>query len=145
MLFGVFLIVLPCMITSTFISSNILVPTNAPALHWMVIGDWGSKPLNFSRSSKLQREPRKQELVAKSMLDLASQSYDHTRFVISVGGIHHLILHSDNFYGNIRDGVKSINDEKWTSLWSSVYLKGALRNIPWFSVLGNHGKKVSNT
>lgn len=38
----------------------------------------------------------------------------------------------------INGGVDSINDHKWNSLWSNVYLNDSLKNVPWFSVLGNH-------
>jgi hypothetical protein len=78
---------------STFISSNISIPDDVSSLDWLVIGDWGSKPVEVDISNPLKplktpkRKPmRKQEQVARSMINLSSQSADNTRFIISTGG-----------------------------------------------------------
>lgn len=47
-------------------------------------------------------------------------------FVLSLG---------DNFYPN---GVESVDDYRFTSTFTDVYLKNDLKNTPWFIIAGNH-------
>jgi tartrate-resistant acid phosphatase type 5 len=51
-----------------------------------------------------------------------------------------LIDTSDNFYKNSKglDGVRSTHDIRWDEIWANVYLRGSMRRIPWYAVLGNH-------
>ncbi len=83
----------------------------APALPFVVIGDWGR------RGAEHQAE------VARRMGETAAAI--GSRFVISVG---------DNFYEN---GVQSLEDTHWRQSFEEIYTAPALQ-IPWHVILGNH-------
>jgi len=87
-------------------------------VRFMVLGDWGCAP-----SSK---EDGKQERVALLMSDVAKVL--KPQFVANTG---------DNFYEN---GLNRRNTGgRWAQSWSKVYMRySALRNLPWYGVLGNH-------
>jgi tartrate-resistant acid phosphatase type 5 len=51
------------------------------------------------------------------------------QFVIALG---------DNFYN---DGTESTEDELWETAFHDVYAAPSL-DVPWYGVLGNHGKDV---
>lgn len=82
-----------------------------PALHFIVIGDWGRKGQDYQRA------------VAAQMARVAGSS--RGRFVISAG---------DNFY---EDGVVSPEDPQWQMSFENVYAAFPLQ-VPWYCVLGNH-------
>ncbi|KAG9288457.1 hypothetical protein G9A89_015663 [Geosiphon pyriformis] len=93
------------------------------SLDFLVVGDWGDLGLKGDKNGELQR------LVANAMEKYADKY--NSKFIINVG---------DNFYeGGVYDyqGVKSVEDEKWKTIWLEVY-KGKLSTIPWYSVAGNH-------
>jgi acid phosphatase len=76
----------------------------------MVIGDWG-------------RGTEAQHRVAAEMGRTAAATGAH--FVLAVG---------DNFYDQ---GVESVNDRLWKSMFEDVYAHSALQ-VPWHAALGNH-------
>jgi len=82
-----------------------------PSRALMIIGDWG-------------REGRHQGEVAQQM-NRAAGELDCVG-VVSVG---------DNIY---EDGVQSVNDPKWRTLFEDVYNGDKLRPLPWYVALGNH-------
>ena len=76
-----------------------------------------------------------QRAVAKQMELTGSET--RSKFVVNVG---------DNFYvftkdaqGNEQGGVKNLTDPLWTNYFEEMYT-GYLKEIPFYSVLGNHGK-----
>ena len=83
----------------------------APALPFVVIGDWGR------RGADHQAEVGRQ--MGETAASIAS------RFVISVG---------DNFYEN---GVQSLDDTHWRQSFEAIYTAPALQT-PWYVILGNH-------
>lgn len=82
-----------------------------PALHFLVMGDWGTK------GSPTQKK------VATAMEAAASQL-----------GISFVIATGDNFYPA---GVESVNDPHWLLSFENVYTHPSLQ-CAWFPVLGNH-------
>lgn len=86
----------------------------APALDFVVIGDWG-------RDGAAQ-----QRAVAQQMGQSAAAI--GSRFVISVG---------DNFYD---DGVKSVTDPRWKTSFEDIYTHPALMT-QWHVIVGNHDYK----
>ncbi|RHZ74054.1 hypothetical protein Glove_227g151 [Diversispora epigaea] len=87
-------------------------------LDFIVLGDWGKNSIEGSQNG-----------VPLAMQKLAENL--GTQFIVNVG---------DNFYKiNSEDhqGVESVNDPKWKSIWLDVY-KGRLAEIPWYTVAGNH-------
>jgi len=62
-------------------------------------------------------------LVAEAMAAYASSN--PADFLLALG---------DNFYSN---GVSSVDDSLWTTLYANVYNYGSLQ-IPWYAVFGNH-------
>lgn len=97
-------------------------------LDFFIIGDWGFKPLSSIISSNW--DPHRQ--VADRMIELA-EIYKPS-MIINTG---------DNFYSGglyqfSGEGVKGINDGRWKDFWSDVYLRDSMKNVPFFSVLGNH-------
>lgn len=79
------------------------------------MGDWGS-PENIP-----------QEIILASTMNKVADQFN-TSFVIAVG---------DNFYD---DGVNSVDDPKWTSLWTDIYTS-TLGQLPWLTLMGNHDWK----
>ncbi len=83
----------------------------APALDFVVIGDWGRD------GGWHQREVARQ--MGRSAAAIGS------RFVVSVG---------DNFY---EDGVAGVADPQWQNSFEQIYTDPALMT-PWHVILGNH-------
>lgn len=86
----------------------------APALNFVVIGDWG-------------RDGASQQRAVAQQMGRAAAAIG-SRFVISVG---------DNFYD---DGVKSLSDPQWKSSFEDVYTHPALMT-KWHVIVGNHDYK----
>ncbi len=84
----------------------------APSRSLLVVGDWGRAIAPHQRDVG-----RQMELVAADVGCMG---------VLSVG---------DNFY---EDGVQSVDDPKWRSLFEDVYSGDNLRRLPWYVALGNH-------
>ena len=84
----------------------------APALAFTVIGDWGRQGHDEQRT------------VADAMG--RSAELRRSAWTLSLG---------DNFYYN---GVASVDDPQWQTSFEQVYAAPALRNTPWWGVLGNH-------
>lgn len=75
-----------------------------------------------------------QKAVAKQMESTGSMT--RSKFVVNVG---------DNFYvptkdaqGNAQGGIKNLSDPLWQRYFEQMYT-GYLKDIPFYSVLGNHG------
>lgn len=75
-----------------------------------VLGDWG-------------RDTPEQHHVAAAMGRAAAEA--RSDFVLAIG---------DNFYS---DGVASVDDPLWQSVFEGVYTHPALQ-VPWYALLGNH-------
>lgn len=75
-----------------------------------VLGDWG-------------RDTPEQHHVAAAMGRAAAAA--RSDFVLAIG---------DNFYS---DGVASVDDPLWQSVFEGVYTHPALQ-VPWYALLGNH-------
>ncbi len=75
-----------------------------------VLGDWG-------------RDTPEQHHVAAAMGRAAAAA--RSDFVLAIG---------DNFYS---DGVASVDDPLWRSVFEGVYTHPALQ-VPWYALLGNH-------
>ncbi|MEH3041469.1 MAG: metallophosphoesterase [Sphingomonas paucimobilis] len=75
-----------------------------------VLGDWG-------------RDTPEQHHVAAAMGRAAAEA--PSDFVLAIG---------DNFYS---DGVASVDDPLWQSVFEDVYTHPALQ-VPWYALLGNH-------
>lgn len=75
-----------------------------------VLGDWG-------------RDTPEQHHVAAAMGLAAAEA--RSDFVLAIG---------DNFYS---DGVTSVDDPLWQSVFEGVYTHPALQ-VPWYALLGNH-------
>ncbi len=75
-----------------------------------VLGDWG-------------RDTPEQHHVAAAMGRAAAEV--RSDFVLAIG---------DNFYS---DGVTSVDDPLWQSVFEGVYTHPALQ-VPWYALLGNH-------
>lgn len=90
------------------------VQAAAPALNFVVIGDWG-------------RDDASQQRAVAQQMGRAAAAVD-SRFVISVG---------DNFYD---DGVESVIDPRWKSSFEAVYTHAALMT-KWHVIVGNHDYK----
>lgn len=88
-------------------------------LHFQVFGDWGMGN-------------KQQEMVAMAMMKNALLT--KPQFVLNVG---------DNFYkhkdsdGEKTGGVENLDDPLWKEYFENMYID-YLRNIPFYSVLGNH-------
>lgn len=78
----------------------------------LVVGDWGRAAAPHQREVAMQMD------MAAGELDCAG--------VLSVG---------DNFY---EDGVQSVDDPKWRTLFEDVYSGTNLKSLPWHVALGNH-------
>ncbi|CAG8456512.1 6028_t:CDS:2 [Acaulospora morrowiae] len=92
-------------------------------LDFLVLGDWGYQ-------AKGVGEKKGDQVHVASAMENMTQEYG-TQFIINVG---------DSFYKSHRDdyqGVNSVDDNKWKTVWSDVY-HGRLAEIPWYSVAGNH-------
>ncbi len=83
----------------------------APALNFVVIGDWG-------------REGCCQQAAVAEQMSKRAVAIDSS-FVISVG---------DNFYEN---GVSSVTDPQWKTSFEDVYTRPGLMT-KWHVILGNH-------
>lgn len=83
----------------------------APALDFVVVGDWGRNGQHH--------QTRVAEQMSRRAVAVDSQ------FVISVG---------DNFYD---DGVSSVSDPQWKSSFEDVYTRPGLMT-KWHVILGNH-------
>mmetsp|Transcript_71737 Transcript_71737/g.126633 ORF Transcript_71737/g.126633 Transcript_71737/m.126633 type:complete len:418 (+) Transcript_71737:71-1324(+) len=88
---------------------------------FLVLGDWGWD--EWAHAPNLL-ENRCQKLIAEKMLETMRELGD-VQFIINVG---------DSFYPN---GVKSKQDPQWWTKWRNIYDQ-ELRNLPWYSVYGNH-------
>ncbi|KAJ3067883.1 Tartrate-resistant acid phosphatase type 5 [Podochytrium sp. JEL0797] len=91
------------------------------SIDYLVVGDWG----NVANLANMKN-------VAAAMDSWATQQ--NSSAVISLG---------DNFYGKAGtlysyEGVQSVNDPKFTGLWSNVFNGPTLKNLPWWMILGNH-------
>lgn len=88
------------------------VEARAPAngCTFAVLGDWG-------------RDTPEQHHVAAAMGRAAAAA--RSDFVLAIG---------DNFYS---DGVASVDDPLWQSVFEGVYTHPALQ-VPWYALLGNH-------
>ncbi len=82
-----------------------------PAVHFLVVGDWGRDGNSHQRD------------VARQMGKAAKAA--SSRFVVSVG---------DNFYDN---GVASVTDPQWRTSFEAIYAAPSLQ-VPWYVALGNH-------
>lgn len=125
--------------------------TNKSELTFFLLGDWGKGGLSGNVGGKNKKDKKNrhkarklpndndnehnqhdqkdestyQVQIARAMGNLSSE--DPPQFVIALG---------DNFYD---DGVSSVNDTLWNSLWKDIYIKNFTGlNIPWYGVLGNH-------
>ncbi|MEP9401678.1 tartrate-resistant acid phosphatase type 5 family protein [Sphingomonas sp. VNH70] len=78
--------------------------------NFVVLGDWG-------------RDTPEQHHVAAAMGRTAGAA--QSDFVLAIG---------DNFYS---DGVASVDDPLWNSVFEQVYTHPALQ-VPWYALLGNH-------
>ena len=153
-----------CIILLVFVVQVISTPVLgiSDALEFFVLGDWGKggnagNVLNTLSSSqvRLSQYPKVayarddsymsvqnkddknrkqytyQAAVAETMSDWSNRSDVTPSFVVAVG---------DNFYD---DGVQSASDSAWDTLWKDVYLSNYTNlRVPWFPVLGNHGRNV---
>ena len=82
-------------------------------LSFLVIGDWG-EPSNV--------EKEKGNAIAMNVI----AKKNGASFVIGVG---------DNFYSA---GVDNEADTKFKEVWDDVYNGDAIRDLPWYVVMGNH-------
>jgi tartrate-resistant acid phosphatase type 5 len=81
-------------------------------LNFLAIGDWGKVGAD-------------QSVTADAMARVASSH--PVDFIVSVG---------DNFY---EDGVNGVDDPQWKTTFQDVFeARDSLKNLPWYSVLGNH-------
>ncbi|MDJ0277181.1 metallophosphoesterase [Sphingomonas sp. 2R-10] len=83
---------------------------DAKGCSFAVLGDWG-------------RDTPEQHHVAAAMGRAAAEA--GSDFVLAIG---------DNFYS---DGVASVDDPLWQSVFEGVYTHPALQ-VPWYALLGNH-------
>jgi len=83
----------------------------APALNFLVVGDWGRDGSDHQRDVAVQ-------------MGLAGANTG-SRYVFSVG---------DNFY---EDGVQSATDSQWRTSYENIYTANSLQ-VPWYVALGNH-------
>ena len=83
----------------------------APALNFVVIGDWG-------------RDGCCEHIAVAEQMSRRAVGIG-SRYVISVG---------DNFYDN---GVRSVTDPQWKTSFEDVYTRPGLMT-PWHVILGNH-------
>ena len=90
---------------------RVSIAAAAPALNFLVVGDWGRN------GSDHQRDVATQMGVVGASLG--------SRYVFSVG---------DNFY---EDGVQSATDPQWRTSFEDIYTSSSLQ-VPWFVALGNH-------
>lgn len=88
---------------------------------FLVVGDWGWDPYVHGWNVN---KPNCQNLIAQKMLEKSRELGD-VKFIINVG---------DSFYPN---GVSSKTDPQWDLKWRNVYHQ-ELRDVPWYSVYGNH-------
>lgn len=126
------------------IQSQIQAGSSNNSLSFIAIGDWGyAAPDDMRGQVRVSKAMQALALRQGSpevtlifhaalivLLDLMHFIHDN-QFILSVG---------DNFYygGDYNyEGVISPLDDKWGSLWSSMY-DGPLATVPWLSVLGNH-------
>lgn len=100
---------------------------------WCTVCSTGDKPLNFLVFGDWGMGNEQQKAVADQME--ATSSAAESKFVVNVG---------DNFYvftrdaqGNAQGGVKNLTDPLWQKYFEEMY-SGYLKNIPFYSVLGNH-------
>jgi len=88
---------------------------------FLVLGDWGWDPYVHGWNVN---KPHCQNLIAQKMLEKSRELGD-VKFVINVG---------DSFYPG---GVTSKTDPQWDLKWRNIYHQ-ELRDVPWYSVYGNH-------
>lgn len=94
------------------LTPGVLASSNSGALHFIVLGDWGTAG------------SRGQAAVAAAMEKIATR--EKVDFIVSSG---------DNFYPR---GVDSVNDPHWTNTWEHMYSSPGLEKLPWYISLGNH-------
>ncbi|CAG8517156.1 3990_t:CDS:2 [Ambispora leptoticha] len=85
-------------------------------LDFSVLGDWGF--------------PGQNQTKVANALKVTTERFN-SKFIINVG---------DSFYVGgpyTYDGVSNSSDPKFNTIWKATYT-GALANIPWYSVAGNH-------
>ena len=86
-------------------------------LYFLAIGDWGGKGTEpFTKETQID--------VAARMRVYCNRK--NVSFIISLG---------DNFYPK---GVASAKDSRFQFTFENVYLKGSMKNKPWYVVSGNH-------
>ncbi|CAG8566337.1 8622_t:CDS:2, partial [Paraglomus occultum] len=93
-------------------------------LDFLIIGDWGMNGQDPTTHKFLQQS------VAEAM-EVCADEHD-SKFIVNVG---------DNFYkGGKYDyqGVQTVDDEKWNTIWLDVYNGKKLSSINWYTVAGNH-------
>lgn len=96
--------------------------TNDRLGSFLVIGDWG-----FDDASHIGHNiPDSQcQNDVSSLLEQTFESLSDVKFVLNLG---------DSFYIS---GVKGVDDPRWEQTWRKRY-SDALRNVPWYSIYGNH-------
>ncbi|KAJ3101068.1 Tartrate-resistant acid phosphatase type 5 [Physocladia obscura] len=96
------------------------------SLDLLILGDWGNQA-NYPNM-----------LNVASAMDIWAATYNSTA-VLALG---------DNFYkgGNYSyDGVQSVDDPKFTTLWKDVFNGTTLKTLPWWIILGNHDWYLTNS
>ena len=81
-------------------------------LSFLALGDQGTGMLS-------------QWKIARSMENVAEENH----------GINFVVFLGDNFYGK---GAQSTHDRQWNYKFENVYSGHALKNVPFYAVLGNH-------
>ncbi|KAJ3251823.1 Tartrate-resistant acid phosphatase type 5 [Chytriomyces hyalinus] len=102
------------------------VLSSVNALDLLLAGDWGN-----------QLDITDMQTVAAAMDKTAAARGSSA--VISLG---------DNFYqgGNYSyEGVQSVQDEKFGTLWGNVFNGKTLQKLPWWQILGNHDWYLKNS
>jgi acid phosphatase len=99
--------------TATLTAGMPCVPAQAaaPALPFVLIGDWG-------------RHGRDHQIDVANQMGKTAAAID-SRFVVSLG---------DNFY---EDGVTGLDDPYWRTSFEDIYTADSLQT-PWKIILGNH-------
>ncbi|KAJ3013036.1 UNVERIFIED_CONTAM: hypothetical protein HDU68_000900 [Siphonaria sp. JEL0065] len=91
----------------------------------LIIGDWGALSANLTA-------------VATAMDTFAQTSSPSA--IISTG---------DNFYSNAGnlgyDGILAADDIKFDTVWGNVFNGSAIKNLPWWTVMGNHDWNNNNS
>ena len=110
-------------------------PGGYPVASFFAIGDFGyhsmMKGPGFGPDFRVEwslAKPECQQWIADAMAEEAqrlARTDKPVRFVLNAG---------DSFYPA---GLESVDDPMWEKQWGAVY-RGMPRDLPWFSVMGNH-------